>query len=45
MFSAQTQPHDRLEAARVEYELAREQGKAPDRDAFLARYADRADQP
>ena len=40
----QTQPYDRLEAALLEYVLTREQGKAPDRDEFLARYADLADQ-
>jgi serine/threonine-protein kinase len=41
---ALTQPHDRLEKALVEYELAREQGKALDRDEFLARYPDLADE-
>jgi serine/threonine-protein kinase len=44
MLTAQTQPYDRLEEALVEYELAREQGKALDRGEFLARYADLADE-
>src|SRR5262245_64309595 len=44
MLPVQTEPYDRLEAALVEYELAQEQGKALDRDAFLALYADLADE-
>jgi serine/threonine-protein kinase len=44
MLPAQTQPYNRLEEALVEYELAREQGKALDRGEFLARYADLADE-
>jgi serine/threonine protein kinase len=40
----QTEPYDRLEEAFVEYELAREQGKALDRDKFLAQYPDLADE-
>jgi serine/threonine protein kinase len=43
MSTDETQPYDRLEAALLEYELAREQGKPPDRDAFLVKYADLAD--
>jgi serine/threonine protein kinase len=42
MLSMETQPYNRLEAALLEYELAREQGKPLDRDEFLAQYADLA---
>jgi serine/threonine protein kinase len=44
MLTAQTQPYDRLGEALVEFERAREQGKALDRDKFLAHYADLADE-
>jgi serine/threonine protein kinase len=44
MLPVQTQPYNRLEEALVEYELAREQGKALVRDKFLAQYADLADE-
>jgi serine/threonine protein kinase len=44
MLTAQTQPYNRLDEALVEFELAREQGKALDQDEFLARYADLADE-
>src|SRR5262245_52002960 len=43
MLPVQTEPYNRLDEALVEYELAREQGKALARDKFLARYADLAD--
>src|SRR5262249_58835348 len=44
MPAGETEPYNRLEAALLEYELAREQGKALDRGEFLARYADLADE-
>ena len=44
MCTAQTQPYDRLEAALVEYERARERGEAFERNEFLARYAELADE-
>src|SRR5262245_32153768 len=44
MLTAQTQPYNRLEKALVEYELAREQGKALERGEFLARYPELADE-
>jgi serine/threonine-protein kinase len=42
MRPGETEPYNRLEEALVEYELAREQGKALDRAEFLSRYADLA---
>jgi serine/threonine protein kinase len=44
MSNAQTLPYNRLEAALVEYELARERGEALDRDEFLARYPELGDE-
>jgi serine/threonine protein kinase len=42
MPTGETEPYNRLEAALLEYELAREQGKPLARAEFLARYADLA---
>jgi serine/threonine-protein kinase len=42
MPAGETEPYNRLEAALLEYELAREQGKPLDRGEFLARYTDLA---
>lgn len=44
MLPMATQPYNRLDEALLEYELAREQGKALDRGEFLGRYADCADE-
>jgi serine/threonine-protein kinase len=44
MSNAQTQPYSPLEVALVVYELARERGEALDRDEFLARFPEIADE-
>jgi serine/threonine protein kinase len=42
MTTQPTEPYDRLGEALAEYELAREQGRPPPREAFLARHPDLA---